>query len=258
MTSYTIGAQMYSVRDRLTTEAGIRETLFALKAQGYNLCQLSGFTREAAPEAVAQALHDSGMRCGSTHFGYADFDRDLPKIVKIHKLWDCPYPGLGAMPREFADGKKEGYLAFARWATDVAERLKAEGLQFIYHNHAFELEKFGGATGLELLMEHTSPAVQFELDLFWIQAGGGSPEDWIERVRGRMDVVHFKEMTGGDKLPQMAPIGAGNMNWKRLMRLCDEIGVKFAFIEQDDAVETDSLSCMKQSLDYLKSIGGRF
>ena len=108
-------------------------------------------------------------------------------------------------------------------------------------------------------MENCSPAVQFELDLYWVQMGGGSPLEWIEKVRGRMEVVHFKEMNGSrESRGVIAPIGKGNMNWSALMAACDDIGVKYAMIEQDNAVEQGSLDCMFYSLNTLKRLGGRF
>ena len=257
MTSYPIGAQMYSLRDRMTDEAGIRQVLKDVKKLGYNTCQMSGFSRAVAPEAIRDALCEAGIECGATHFGFPDYENNLDEIVRIHKLWSCRYPGVGSMPDMYR-ASREGFVEFAKKASAIAEKLADQGLHFIYHNHAFELQKFDGLTGLEILMENSSPALQFELDLFWLQAGGASPEDWIEKVAGRMDVVHFKEMVGGNTLPMMAPIGDGNMNWPRLMEKCDQIGVKYAFIEQDNAVDTDSLHCMERSIRYLSSIGGRF
>ena len=43
-----------------------------------------------------------------------------------------------------------------------------------------------------------------------------------------------------------------------IIKACDDIGVRYALIEQDNAVETDSLACMKASHDYLVSVGGTF
>ena len=39
---------------------------------------------------------------------------------------------------------------------------------------------------------------------------------------------------------------------------CEEIGVKYAFVEQDNAVDTDPLGCMKTSHDNLVRLGARF
>jgi len=89
--------------------------------------------------------------------------------------------------------------------------------------------------------------------------GGGNPVDWIHKVKGRMDVVHFKEMNGTlENRNAMTTIGSGNLNWKSILDACEETGVTYALIEQDNAVETDSLECMRKSHDYLAGIGGRF
>ncbi len=42
MTSFLIGAQLYSMRDRTQTPEALLETLKALKAAGYTSVQLSG------------------------------------------------------------------------------------------------------------------------------------------------------------------------------------------------------------------------
>lgn len=259
MSKLQIGAQMYSVRDHCETYEGLRDTLKALKAMGYNTCQLSGHGKDITPEQAKAALDEAGMTCCATHISFYDMEEKFDEVVAMHKLWGCNYPGIGGLPQEFRN--PEGYVEFARRASAVAEKFLEHGMHFVYHNHAFELHRFPetGKTGLEILMENCSPAVQFELDLFWVQKGGGSPLEYIRKVAGRMDVVHFKEMngtTGNDNV--MAPIGCGNINWVDIMAACDEIGVKYALIEQDNAVDSDSLECMKISHDNLVKMGGTF
>lgn len=256
MTNYQIGAQMFSVRTLTQTAEGLRDTLKAIKEMGYNIVQHSGAGKDIAPEVVADCVQEAGLSCISTHISFEEMEADLDKVIANHKLWKCPYPGIGGLPGDFR-GSKEGFLEFARRADVVAERLQGEGMTFVYHNHAFEFIKYDGVPALQILMENTK-FLQFELDLFWVQAGGGSPLDWIKKVEGRMDVVHFKEMTGAAKPVCMAPIGEGNMNWPAIMKACDEIGVKYAFVEQDNAVETDPLGCMKTSHDNLVKFGGKF
>ena len=109
--------------------------------------------------------------------------------------------------------------ASPRSLTASASTLAAADLSFSYHNHSFEFVQFGGRTGLELLLEETDPRyVQAELDTYWIQHGGGDPVAWIERVSGRMPVVHLKDMVmlpsaDGRGQQAMAEVGAGNMNF---------------------------------------------
>jgi sugar phosphate isomerase/epimerase len=189
-------------------------------------------------------------------------EENLPAVVARHKLWECPYPGIGAIPFEFARSA-EGYREFAKRANQIGKRLKDEGLTFIYHNHAFEFARFGDTTGMQILLDELTD-VQFEIDVYWVQSGGGDAVDWIRKVTGRMDVVHFKEMVGhlpdekNRSMTEMAPIGEGNFDWTKIMAACDETNVKYAFIEQDNAVETDPLLCMQTSIRNLSRLGGRF
>jgi len=260
MTNFQVGAQMYSVRDLTQTAEGLLAALKALKAMGYNTCQLSGFNQQIPPEQIAEFLQEARMTCSATHFSIDAIEKDFNSVVRKHKLWQCEYPGIGSMPGKYQSSGSAGYFEFAKRASALAERFKEHGLTFIYHNHSFEFERFAdtGKNGMELLLEHSSGALQFELDVFWAQAGGANPVDWIRKLKGRMDVVHFKEMNGSHKPPHMTPIGEGNMDWPAIFSACDEIGVKYAEIEQDNAIETDSLKCMEASYKNLVKLGARF
>ena len=259
MTKLQIGAQMYTVRDHCTNAEDMLACMKQLKAIGYNTCQLSGHNKEIPAEQIRDMLEEAGLTCACTHIEFNEMEENIDKVIATHKLWKCEYPGIGGLPVEFRT--PEGYIEFAKRASKVAEKLQDNGMHFIYHNHAFEFHRFAecGKTGLEMLLENCSDAVQFELDMFWVQMGGGSPVDWIEKVRGRMEVAHFKEMNGTvESRNVMAPIGDGNLNWTAIMKACDDIGVKFAMIEQDNAPETGSIECLEKSYKYLTSIGGRF
>ena len=261
MTNFQIGAQMYSVRNHCQNAQEMHTTLKLLKTMGYNICQLSGHAKDIPAEQIKEMLDDTGMKAPSTHISFDEMEEDSDKVIREHKLWGCDYPGIGGLPVRFRENGVEGYLEFAKRVNKVAKILKDNGMQFIYHNHAFEFERHfpEGKTGLETLLENCSEDVMFELDLFWVQRGGGNPLEWIKKVEGRMDVVHFKEMNGTAKnQSEIAPIGKGNMNWAAILPACDEIGVKYAFIEQDNAVMQGAIDCMMYSMNTLKKLGGTF
>ena len=260
MTNFQIGAQMYSLRNHCQNADEMLLTMKALKAMGYNTCQLSGHNRAIPAEQLRDMLDESGLTCVCTHITFDEMEQDLDKVIRDHKTLGCAYPGIGALPEKYRTSP-EGFIEFAQRAGKIADELEANGLHFIYHNHAFEFVRFEKAArnGLELIFENSSPALQFELDTYWVQMGGANPLEWIEKVRGRMDVVHFKEMCGSpENRGVIAPIGKGNMNWTAIMQACDNVGVKYALIEQDNAVDQGALDCMLYSLTTLKKLGGRF
>ena len=259
MASMLVGAQLYSCRTHTQTEEGLLMTLQTLRKAGYRAVQLSAHGAQIPAVNIAEMLRRTGMICPATHTSFDRMRDDLTAVVREQKLWDSPYVGIGAMPERFHEQGEQGFRSFAQEMGGVARRLKDEGLTLIYHNHAFEMQRFGNITGLGILLSETDPLVQFEIDTYWIQCGGGDPIDWIHRVIGRMDVVHLKDMAGhSENRPVITEIGHGNLNWKAILEACDLTKVKWAFVEQDNAIDTDPFACLARSHDYLAGVGATF
>jgi len=126
---------------------------------------------------------------------------------------------------------------------------------FGYHTHSFELEKYGGRTGLQILYEESDPKyVKAEIDTYWIQHGGGDPAWWIEKLAGRIPRVHLKVMGIRDGKQIMAEVGEGNLNWPRILDACRKAGVEWYIVEQDTC-ERDPFESLAISLRNLKAMG---
>lgn len=248
-----IAAQLYTVRDYTQTEKDIEKTLKKVKKIGYDAVQVSGFG-PIAPKKLKKLVDDIGLEICATHIGFDRLKNDLTNVIKEHKLWDCKYIGLGGMPDKYRDSA-EGFREFIKEITPIAKEIKENGLQFIYHNHDFEFSKNGEKIGMEILFDETDPKYfDFEIDTYWIQAGGADPAAWVKKVDGRMDVVHFKDMTVVDREPTMAEVGEGNLNWERIINACQENEVKWLCVEQDYC-PGDPFESLKTSLNNLKEMG---
>lgn len=251
-----LGAQMYTVREYTKTSQALRETLQKLAKIGYKAVQVSAIGKGIPAQDVANYLDETGLICAATHVGFDDLLGDIDTVIANHKLWNCEYVGVGSMPDRYrADA--QGFVTFAKEASAVAEKLEANRLHLVYHNHNFEFRKFDGKLGMELLMENASPKVQFELDTFWVQKGGSDVIDWIKKVNGRMDVVHFKDMALNTETSeqQMAYIGEGNLNWDGIIAACRAQNVKWYLVEQDDCQGRDPFACLAASYAFLTGKG---
>jgi sugar phosphate isomerase/epimerase len=250
-----LGAQMYTVREYTRNTKDLMETLRKIRAIGYEAVQVSGIGGDIPVNAVAEGLKENGLVCAATHVGFDECQKDLDAVIAKHRAWGCEYVGVGSMPERYrADAA--GFERFAREASDVADALRKEGLHFVYHNHNFEFRAFGGKTGMEILFENTSENFQFELDTYWVQKGASDVRAWIEKVRGRMDVVHFKDMAlDADSQQIMAEIGQGNLNWDGIIAACRGIGVKWYLVEQDDCHGRSPFESLKMSFDFLTGKG---
>lgn len=259
MSKPRVGAQLYTIRQFTKTPEDIAASMKKIKEIGYNAVQVSGFG-PVDPHKVKEIMDECGLIISATHIGYDKLKNDLKGVIDQHKLWNCKYVGLGAMPREYAQSA-EGFVKFAKEASEIARVLADNGLKFIYHNHNFEFMKFDGVIGMDILLNETDPEVfDFEIDTYWVQAGGGNPVDWVKKVNGRMKVVHFKDMGMVRNKEQMMPqqmmteIGEGNLNWPAIIDACVEIGVEWAMVEQD-ICQRDPFESLAISLNNLKKLG---
>lgn len=141
--------------------------------------------------------------------------------------------------------------------SEPAKKLRDAGLQFVYHNHKLEFERYDGRTAMDLLLEETDPdAFHFELDTYWAQAGGADPAAWVRKLDGRMKVVHLKDMAIVQDAQHFAEIGEGNMNWDAILDACRAIGMEWYIVEQD-VCRRDPFESLAISWQYLAARADR-
>lgn len=249
-----IAAQLYTLREYTKTPEDIEKTMKKVKEIGYDAVQVSGMG-PIDPQDLKAIVDREGLDICATHIGFDRMQNDLEAVINEHKLWNCKYVGVGSMPNEYRENR-EGFVKFAKEASEIARKLKENDLQFIYHNHNFEFVKFDNMTGMDILFEESDPeAFDFEIDTYWIQAGGADPIQWITRMAGRMDVIHFKDMVMDNNREQiMSEIGEGNLNWDGIIKACEDIGVEWACIEQD-VCQRNPFDSLEISLKNLKKMG---
>lgn len=252
MSGSVLAAQLYTLREFTKTPAEIAATMKKVKALGYDAVQLSALG-PISPKELKDILDNEELVVCATHTSYERMRDEPQAVIDEHKLLECKYSAIGGLPDRYRHA--EGFVKFAREASGVAGKLAKAGLTFGYHNHSFELEKFNGRTGLEILYEESDPALfTAEIDTYWIQHGGGDPAAWIGKLKGRVPLVHLKDMVmcGNEQL--MAEVGEGNLNWAAILDACKEAGVIWYIVEQDTC-QRDPFESLGISLNNLKKMG---
>ncbi len=246
-----IGAQLFTLREFIQTPEDVAKTMKRLREIGYEAVQVSAMGPIDKTE-LRKILDGEGITCAATHIGFHEMRDETERVVEEHKILGCDYPAIGGIPGEYKSG--EGYAAFAREASEVGAKLAEHGLTFGYHNHSFELEKYGDRTGLQILVEDSDPCVTFEIDTYWIQHGGGSPAEWIRKVSGRIPLLHLKDMGVGPEGPWMTEVGEGNLDWPGILDAAKGAGTVWYLVEQDTC-QRDPFDSMEISFKNLKAMG---
>lgn len=250
-----IGAQLFTVRDFCKNLDDFAETLKKVADIGYTTVQVSGTCAYQA-DWLAEQLRANGLTCGLTHYNYDRILHETEAVIAEHKTFGCKYIGVGCMP----GANVANYPKFVEDAKGSAQKIHDAGLQFMYHNHAFEYEnkmEDGRPVMFHIADDFTPEQLCFTLDTYWVKAGGYEVVPEIERLAGRLPVIHFKDMfLTEDGQKKMAWVGGGNqLDFEKIIPAFEKAGTQLAYIEQDDCNGENPFDCLKKSYDYLTSLG---
>lgn len=249
-----LGVTLFNFHREIKTISDLDKVLSFLKSLGTDTVQISGISQISYADA-AVLCKKYGMEVCLTHNGKERILGDTDTLIAEHKILGCKNIGLGAMGEEYRSF--EGYQKFISDFTPAAQKIKDAGLQFAYHNHAFEFERYNMRKGMDILIEDTDPDLfNFIIDTHWVQTGGCNPAEYIKKVKGRMSVCHFKDYRIIDGNRDFAEIGTGNLNLDECYSACKESGVEYIIIEQDSTT-IDIFESTKISVNNLLEIAAR-
>ncbi len=248
-----LGVTLFNFHREIKTLDDLDKVLAFLKGLEIDTVQVSGIGHLAYAD-VAEYCKKYNLEVCLTHSPFDRIINDTDALIEEHKLLGCKNIGLGSMDEKFRSNG--GYKEFLDIITPAAQKIKDAGLQFAYHNHAFEFEKFNGRKIIDILIEDTSDNFNFIIDTHWVQTGGCNPVDYIKKTAGKMKVCHFKDYKIVDNERKFAEIGTGNLNLDACYRACVETGVEYIIIEQDQT-DIDIFESTKISVENLKKIAAR-
>jgi sugar phosphate isomerase/epimerase len=248
MSDLPVALQTYTVRDLMASDSP--GTIRQVAALGYPA--IEGPWPLLMPRQELKALlQELNMPMMGAHVGLNNLEQDLPAVLDdILALGShyviCPY--LDEARRQDADGWRHSADLFNR----IGEQVQAAGLQFCYHNHAFEFVDIDGEPALKRLYEWTDPKlVQAELDVYWVKYAGADPVEYIHWLAGRLPLVHLKDMDPSDR--SFAEVGEGTIDMSAVMREAKRAGTEWFVVEQDRC-KRPSLESAGMSWDNIKKL----
>lgn len=245
-----IGVQLWTVKDFMKSEEEIKETFQRIKSMGYDQVQTA---RCPIPyETFGVLAAEAGLEIVGTHDDFNLMCEDFDRAYENHRLLHTKLMGIGG----FGFGNHEDnniYEDFVKKANAVGEKIAEKGGRFTYHNHSHEFVVLkNGKTGMEILVEGLNPrTTSFVLDTYWVQHGGGDVRHWIDRLAGRIDILHLKDMRiRPDGTHAFAEVGSGNLYWEGILESAEAAGVAYYIVEQD-VCDGDPFESLQKSSEYL-------
>jgi sugar phosphate isomerase/epimerase len=252
------GLELYSLRDDLKKD--VPATLAYVKSLGITEVEIPGFYG-LTPQQFKAELTKAGLKPYSALMGYEMFRDSLSKIIETCKILGIKYVGNAWIPHKpnqfgFADAQKA-----VEMFNKAGQELQKNGIQFFYHTHGFEFRPHEDGTLFDYMVANTNPQyVQYQLDVYWAFHGGADPAGLLRRYKGRFFSLHVKDMkigqetgeySGGTPLTSDVAVGTGQLNFQEILHAAYATGVKYYYLEDENA---DVRQHLPISLAYLRAL----
>lgn len=282
---HNIGLQLFSLRDMMAEDP--IKTLETVAKIGYKHVETFGVDAAAGKywnltiAELKKVLDDNNLKSHSGHYDMSKYlsrnhtdKENIEKYIEIAHQLGQTYIVAPVTPMDDLNNLKvEDYQYAAEQLNKAGEMAKKAGLRVGYHNHFWEFRNFANGTkGLDILIAFTQPdLVDFELDIYWIEKAGLSPQSYFEKYPGRFPMWHIKDMDKKfttpvvgeqyDKLGFMdivkeiryTEVGTGAIDYVNIATYADKAGLKYAFVEQDDIYLPNKFESIKKSYDYVQN-----
>ncbi len=243
--STPIGLQLYTVRE--AAEQDYARTMERVAALGYDGVETAGFPG-TTPVKAAQLFNDLGLKVAGAHGPLPVGDTRQQALEMMAALGATRLITPWLDPKHFAD--VTALQATADLLSQAAAEAKAAGLTFHYHNHWFEPALVEGKPAFAHLLERVSPDVHFELDLYWCQVGGLTPQAAIEMMGERAKLLHVKDGPADSPQSPMVAVGDGTLDYRTILA---STAAEWFVVELDHCA-TDMFTAVERSVKYLKTM----
>jgi sugar phosphate isomerase/epimerase len=278
-----IGLQLYTLGD----DAGrdLDATFAAVAAIGYRDLELPNLYGHR-PVAVRAAADKAGLTISSLHLAVST--RGAPPGLSLSSPPHEIAEALGALgakravmpiavfpenfrPRLDANIQAAIAEAFAAAGPDIWKRtaavlneraaaLKPLGMGVGYHNHNLEFAPVGVTTGWDILVAECDPAlIDFEIDTGWLATAGLDPVAFLAKHKGRVSQLHVKDVATANPVNfalsmQPAEVGAGKLDWARILPAAHEAGVRHFYVEQEPPFALPRIESVRRSFAFLSGL----
>lgn len=233
-----IGLQLYTVRDE--SEKNFMATLEKVAAIGYKGLEFCGYYGIEATE-LRKYIDKLGIKALCAHVSLNDLQENFDREIEYAKVLGMKTITLPWLPEECRKDEA-AYKKTSELIGLLAEKCSNEGVQLCYHNHDFEFDKINDEYVLDAFL-NKAPNLKLELDTFWTSFVGIDTLEYMKKNESRIQYIHLKDMKKGYK-HEFAEVGEGCLDISSFIKTAVELGVKWAFVEQD--------RCSKPSFESIK------
>ncbi len=253
--SQEVGIQLYSLRDQFKTD--VEGSLKTISDWGITKLE-GGGTYGYSMEDFKALLGKNNLEVVSVGAGFEELENSPEKVVENAKAFGANYVMCAWVPHNNNDFA----IAETKHATEVFNRagkfLKEHGLTLAYHAHGYEFRPYEDGTLFDYMAKNATDFT-FEMDVFWVQHGGGDPLGLLKKYPSKFTLMHLKDMqkgvignnTGHEDVETNVVLGTGQIDIAGVVAEAKKLGIEYLFIEDESSRVVEQVP---QSLTFLKNL----
>src|SRR5438876_8851416 len=220
--------QLYSVRNECAKD--LDGTVTAVAKMGYKAVEFAGYHGRDA-KALRKLLDEVGLKCCGTHIGLDTLLGDnLAKTVEFNQTLGNKFLIVASLPAKYTK-TRQGWQEAADVFSELADKVKPQGMRVGYHNHNIEFKPIDGEVPWDTFFNRAKKEVVIQFDTGNGAAVGGDPVVYLKKFPGRVASVHVKPYS---KAKPNALIGDDEHPWKEIFHICETTaGVEWYIIEYE-------------------------
>jgi sugar phosphate isomerase/epimerase len=243
MKKIPVALQLWSVREDMKRD--FAATAAEVAAIGYSGVELAGYGNLDAKGAKG-ALDAAGLKVAGMHVSFPTLSNDLTSVVSDALLFGTKHVVCSWWPPgHFVSASACEQIGMQ--LDKVGAMLRPFGIRFGYHNHDHEFRIFEGRPAFEWILGASEPRNVFaEVDVFWVQHAGYSPQKFIRDQGARVPLIHLKD---GKEL------GTGPVNFDEIFAATDSVGAAEWFIVEQEEYSHVPIKSVRLCHEQMKAWG---
>ncbi|MDY0166627.1 MAG: sugar phosphate isomerase/epimerase [Thermoguttaceae bacterium] len=250
-----IGLQLYSLREQMKTD--VEGTHALLPKWGIQYVE-GGNTYGMPLDEYKQLLEKHNLKMIGVGADYGELKDNPQAVVDAAKAYGARYATCFWIPHE----RGRFGIRETEEAVEVFNRagklLKEAGMTLCYHPHGYEFTAHGDGVLFDVMLDKAEHYA-FNLDVYWVQMGGGDPLAIMKKYPDKFPLLHLKDRAhgttgstdGGGDVETNVVLGTGDVDIRGLILQARKAGTEYLIIEDESSRSVEQIP---QSVAFIKKV----
>ncbi|WP_232834805.1 sugar phosphate isomerase/epimerase family protein [Pleomorphovibrio marinus] len=249
-----IGLQLYSLRNQMEMDV---EKYHEIIDQWDIKYIEGGSTYGMSMDEYLEMLDNLGLQMVAVGADYEQLKKDPQQFIDNAKAFGAKYIVTFWIPHDGEFGETHAKEA-VRVFNEAGKKIKDAGLTFCYHPHGYEFKSYEGGTLFDYMLANADH-FDFEMDVFWVQMGGGDPLALLKAHPDKFPLLHLKDRKKGTEgtddgtgdVETNVVLGTGDIDIAGIIRQAKANNAEYLIIEDESS---RSVAQIPQSVYYIRQI----